>query len=100
RITRDGKHAGRAAVTAELCKTRDDDLSVRLNRNHIDRVDVAKEVSGDLSVVAKLLIERTVGVVARDDEVFDCFRTTEARDCDDDLAVRLNRKGVGAIDIS
>src|SRR5215218_6926377 len=100
RVTREGKNAGRAAGAGQLCNACDYDLAVRLNDQGADRVDVAKEVSSDLSVVPKSFVERAVGVVARDNEVFDRLRTAEARPGGDNLAVRLDGDGVSSIDVS
>ena len=100
RVARERKDARRATIAGQLCNTSDYDLAVRLNRERIDHVDVAKEVGGDLSVVTKSFVERTVGVVTRDNKVFDCFRAAKARAGGDNLAVRLNRDGVSSIDVS
>src|SRR6185437_16688102 len=99
-IARQGEHAWRAAGTAELCKPRDDDAAIRLNSNGADRIDVAKKIGRDLTVLTKAFIERAVRVVARHDKVFDGFRIAEARTCGNDLPIRLDGHGVRLIDIS
>jgi hypothetical protein len=99
-VAREGEYAWCATAAGELCKACDYDLAVGLNDESFDRVDIPKEVGGDLSVVSKSLVERTVDVLARDNEVFDRFRTAEARAGGNNLAVRLNGNGVSLIDIS
>jgi hypothetical protein len=100
RVARERKYAWCATAAGELCKACDYDLAVGLNDESFDRVDIPKEVGGDLSVVSKSLVERTVDVIARDNEVFDRFRTAEARAGGNNLAVRLNGNGISLIDVS